>query len=150
MTRKLISAAMAVIMICICFAGCGCDQSVPTTIDSKEVASKSVDELLDGFATALKNQDKAAYDKLTTDKMKASNNDINKYFNDITDFILEEVAFDSGTQNGTTYEMLVHYYITFSKDYTGSWYKTGINNMTDRFVIVKVGDEYKVDDVIKF
>ena len=150
MTKRIISAAVIIIMVCLCITGCGCQQSVPTTIDSDDVAKASVEQLMEDLTEAFNNGDKAAYTKLTTDRMRASDCDINKYFDNIREFIVKEIAFDTGRITPPTYEMLIHYYITFDKDYKGNMYKTGINNMTDRFVIVKEGEQYKLDNVIRF
>lgn len=147
MKKRIISAVMIFALLCVSLAGCGCQA---TTIDSDEVAEVRINDLMNEFTDALNNSDRNAYNKLTTGHMRASDNDINKYFDNITEFILMEIAFDSKQQTGATYEMLIHYYVTFDRSYTGTQYKIGISNMTDRFVIVKEGDTYKLDAINKF
>ncbi|MDD6225317.1 MAG: hypothetical protein PUB41_03580 [bacterium] len=150
MTKKIISAFMTLTMMCLFLAGCGCEKKVETVLDSKEVAKASVEQLMNDITDAINNQDRDAYTRLTTDKMRSSSCDVNKYFSNIKEFILKEIAFDTGKQTGATYEMLIHYFITFDDGYQGTRCKVGINNMTDRFVIVKEGDTYKLDNIIDF
>lgn len=147
MTKKIISAAMVLVMLCLCLAGCGCESKPQANADTDEVAKQKVEELMENFKNALNNNDADAYKNLTTETMRSSDNDINNYYDQIEEFILWEIAFNSKKQNGTTYEIPIHYYITFSKDYKGSQYKTGISNMTDIFIIVKDGDSYKLDNI---
>ncbi len=149
MTKKIISIILMAVMLCVGVTSCGCSAE-PTVIDSDEVAARSSQELMEKLSAAINNQDINSYNQLTTDKMRASDSDINRYFGMITEFILKTVAFESNEQNGASYEIPVHYYVTFSKDYPGKQYKTGINNMTDGFTIVKVGDVYKLDAITRY
>ncbi len=148
MNKKIISVLVVFVMLCLSLAGCGCEASTPpVTVDSDAVAEEKINELMNKFSDALNNQDKEAYNSLTTDNMRASDNDINTHFDQVTEFILKTVAFDSKNQKNAKYNILVHYYVTFSRDYTGKQYKVGISNMSNTFTFVKEGDVYKIDSI---
>lgn len=158
MIKKIISIVMLAVMLCLCATGCGCSAGnstnivtvIDTDVDTNEVAAKSSEELMRKLETAINEQDIEAYNQLTTEKMRASTSDINVYFGMIKAFTLKTVAFESNQQEGASYEIPVHYYVNFSKDYPGTQYKTGINNMTDGFTIVKVNGVYKLDAITRY
>ena len=146
MTKKIISFVLLAVILCLC----SCSAGEQTVIDSYEVAAKSSEELMEKIEAAINNQDLNSFNQLTTDTLRASNSDVVRYFDKIKSFKVNTVAFESNEQNGASYEIPIHYYISFGKDYTGSQYKTGLNNMTDGFTIVKIGDNYKLDAITRY
>lgn len=149
MMKKILILGLTAILLCAVLCSCGCEAE--TTLDSIDVAKENITRLVQDYGAALKGSDVNAYNQLCTENMQIKTDDEKtNYFDKVENVIIQEISLDSVKQTGASYELLVHYYITFSQDYTGTDYKPGINNMTERFVIKKTGNAYKVDNILPF
>ncbi len=148
MGKKVFSAVLVFLMLCLSLAVCGCDASAPTN-DTASVIDEEygIDVLMDNFIDAINRHDEEQYNSLITDKMKSSNNDINTYFNKISGFSVETIAYDGRTQDGEKLNILIHYHVAFSDEYKGTQYKVGENNVSNTFTFVKEGYNYKIDSI---
>lgn len=147
--KRILILGLTAVLLCMGLYGCGCNaETIPDDLDT---AKEKIIQLVNDFGNALKGNDVNAYNQLCTENMQIkTDGEKQNYFDKIENVLIQEISLDSLKQTNVTYEFLVHYYITFSQDYTGTDYKTGINNLTERFVVKKVGNVYKVDNILPF